>query len=151
MGDQMKDFVWSLLKSGQVVPGYGHAGVSALQSGASHPPRDWQGEEPLAQRGRSLRCPPPVLRHEGDELLHCLVRRVQSSGSDREPGLGQSTGTASRDPSQCLLLDSRSWSELNIMLCTLQGILNLVNLSLPTWCLVATLLIFDNKCDQKEK
>ena len=23
--DQMKDFVWSLLKSGQVVPGYGHA------------------------------------------------------------------------------------------------------------------------------
>jgi citrate synthase len=23
--DQMKEFVWSLLKSGQVVPGYGHA------------------------------------------------------------------------------------------------------------------------------
>ena len=23
--DQMKEFVWGLLKSGQVVPGYGHA------------------------------------------------------------------------------------------------------------------------------
>merc|ERR1712025_877222 len=68
--DQMKEFVWGLLKSGQAV----QAGVSVVHAGASHPPRNRQGQEPMAQCRCSLWCSPPVLRNEGNELLHCLVR-----------------------------------------------------------------------------
>merc|ERR1739848_918689 len=57
------------------------AGITALHVGAPHSSRDRQGQEPLAQCGRPLWCSPPVLRDEGDELLHRAVRRLARAGS----------------------------------------------------------------------
>merc|ERR1712117_766815 len=43
------------------------------------PARDGQGEEPLAQCGCALWRAAAVLRNEGDELLHRLVRNQQGA------------------------------------------------------------------------
>jgi len=48
----------------------------------------------MAQCRRPLRSSPPVLRYEGNELLHRLVRRLKSPGSHCFPRLGQSSRTS---------------------------------------------------------
>ena len=53
--------------------------LAALHDRAQHPDRNWQGQEPVAQCGRTLRSLVAVLRHEGDELLHRAYRSQQSS------------------------------------------------------------------------
>merc|ERR1711864_13284 len=70
-------------------------GVPAVHAGAPNPAGDWQGEEPRAQRRRTLRGAAAVLRPEGDELLHSPLRSVQSSGCDCFPRLGQGPGSSS--------------------------------------------------------
>merc|ERR1712198_188608 len=93
--DQMKDFVWSLLKSGQVVPGYGHAVLrktrvkesSLLSIFPTTSCSNWflsftcwchlfslrlERSKTHGQCRCSLWCSPPVLWNERDELLHSL-------------------------------------------------------------------------------
>merc|ERR1719422_2371558 len=112
--DEAKAYIWGLLKSGRVVPGYGHAVLRKtdprytcqrefalkhlpVPAGAPHPPRDWKGEEPLAQCGRPLWCPPPILWHEGNELLHCSLRSIQVPWCDLLPCLGSCSWLAPRE------------------------------------------------------
>jgi hypothetical protein len=72
------------------------AGVSAVQTGAPNPDGDWQGQEPLAQRGCALGRHPPILRTQGDELLHCAFRRVPRPRHSGVVDLGQGAGSAHR-------------------------------------------------------
>lgn len=51
----------------------------------------------MAERGRSLWRPSPVLRPERDELLHRFVRCVASTWCVGFFGLGQSAGSADRE------------------------------------------------------
>lgn len=127
--EKLKEFIWNTLKSGQVVPGYGHAvlrktdprytcqrefalkhlpndslfkvkiffflrereferklnlyllfffvvGVASVQDRATSTIGNRQGKEPMAQCRCSFWCSASILRHEGDELLYRIVRRV---------------------------------------------------------------------------
>merc|ERR1719477_39140 len=64
------------------------AGLPAVHAGAPHPPRDWQGQEPMAQCRCPLWCFVAVFRHEGDELLHRAVRRIACSRRDCQLSVG---------------------------------------------------------------
>merc|ERR1719474_2635859 len=122
--DQMKEFVWSLLKSGQVVPGYGHAVLRKTdprytcqrEFALKHLPDDkmfklvsqlymmvppilmetGKVKNPCAQCGCTQWSPAAVLRHEGDELLHRSLWRLKSSCCDRFANLGPCAGSAPR-------------------------------------------------------
>merc|ERR1712205_66021 len=101
--ERMTQFVWDTLKSGRVVPGYGHAVlrktdpryacqrefalkhlpdypkfklVSKLRGGARCAHRDREGAQPVAERGRAFGRAPAILRYHRGEFLHGDVRRL---------------------------------------------------------------------------
>lgn len=82
------------------------AGVERVQGGAANPDRSRQGEEPVAECGRSLRRAAAVLRPVRDELLHGDVRRVASIGRVGFADLGPCPGLAAGAAQ--VLLDARS-------------------------------------------
>lgn len=70
--------------------------LDRVQGCAPNPNRPRQGQEPLAQRRRSLRCAAPLLRSERDELLHRYVRRVPCPRSVVFIDLGSCSWSANR-------------------------------------------------------
>ena len=114
--EQLKQFLWDTLNSGQVIPGYGHAVLRKtdprytaqnefskkhlperpalparehdLRGGAGRPDRARQDQEPLAERRRALRRDPVVLRRPRVGLLHGPLRRRPRAGRARQPRVG---------------------------------------------------------------
>ena len=124
LSDQaIKDYLWSTLNAGQVVPGYGHAVlrktdpryVSQREFALKHLPDDPMfklvsqvykiAPGVLTEHGKTknpfpnvdavsislqiqwlsliiiaLWCPPPILRSDRSQLLHCSFRRLKSLG-----------------------------------------------------------------------
>ena len=115
---EMRQFVWDTLKSGQVVPGYGHAVLrktdprymAQREFCLKHMPDDplfryvdmlfrvvppvllrtGQGEGSVAQCRRAVRRHPVVLRRQGIRFLHRSVRGRPRTGR----GLATSSGIA---------------------------------------------------------
>lgn len=72
-------------------------GCKAVQRRSPDPDWAWQSEEPMAQCWCTLRCPPPVLWHDWDELLHGALRCVPCPRSPFITRMGQGSWPPHRE------------------------------------------------------